>query len=132
MNIDDFREIVSDELDLLPDYCFKDLTGGVVVSESAYLHPDRVADDLYIMGTYHTDSLRKQITIYYGSFVKTMPFMDENLDALREKIREVLRHEFLHHLENLAGIRGMKSLMGEDYRRMVEYYERHKKREDLK
>lgn len=125
MDIDEFREIVSDEIDLLPDYCFKDLSGGIVVSERCYLHPARVKDDLYIMGTYTTNAITKQVTIYYGSFVKTIYNMDERKDFVRKKIREVLRHEFQHHLENLAGMHGKNSLEGEDRKRMMDYYTMH-------
>lgn len=125
MNIEEFKKIVSEELDLLPEYCFKDLSGGVVVSESAYLHPKRVADDLYIMGTYQTSQIRKQVTLYFGSFERTIYDMDGRKDFVREKIREVLRHEFRHHLENLAGMHGRDSLEKEDDDRMKEYYTMH-------
>lgn len=125
MNIDEFNEIVSEEIDLLPEYCFKDLSGGIVVSESTYLHPGRVNDDLYIMGTYSTNSIRKQVTLYFGSFEKTIYDMDGRKEFVRQKIREVLRHEFQHHLENLAGMHGKNSLEGEDRRKMQEYYMMH-------
>ena len=125
MNIDEFNEMVSEEIDLLPEYCFKDLSGGIVVRESAYLHPGRVNDDLYILGTYTSSQLRKQVTIYFGSFERTIYDMDHNLELVRKKIREVLRHEFRHHLENLAGMHGRDSLEEEDRRKMHDYYVMH-------
>ena len=51
IDFDRFTEIVEDEIKLLPSYVFEDLNGGVIVDEKAYLHPKRLADDLYIMGT---------------------------------------------------------------------------------
>ena len=48
ISLERFKEILGEELDLLPDYVFEELNGGVVVNEKVNLHPDRLADDLYI------------------------------------------------------------------------------------
>ena len=86
-----------------------------------YLHPNRLSDDLYILGTYSVDPVfGKRIILYYGSFVSTLGNASES--AYRDRIRETVRHEFLHHLETRAG---MKTLAEEDARRMRDYYERH-------
>lgn len=117
----DFDRIVQEEIALLPEYVHRDLTGGVLIDPGAYLHPARVADDLYIMGTYSTGGITgKAIILYYGSFMATMPNASE--EALRLKIRETLRHEFLHHLETMAG---EKSLVDEDVDRMIQYLKSH-------
>ena len=39
----------------------------------------------------------------------------------REILRGILRHEFRHHLEYLAGIHGSDSLEAEDERKKQEY-----------
>ena len=36
------------------------------------------------------------------------------LPALKDKLREIVRHEFRHHMENLAGMYGADSLEHED------------------
>ena len=126
MCYDDFADIVDDEMNLLPDYCYDELNGGVLVDDQAYLHPGRVTDDLYILGTYSWDSrMGRQIVLYYGSFAATMGNAPE--EAIRKKIRETLRHEFLHHLETRAGLFGKGSLVEEDRERMRQYYIRHGK-----
>lgn len=129
ITIERFNEIVEEELALLPEYVFEELNGGVIVDEKVNLHPDRVADDLYIMGTYSTSPVMgKQIVIYYGSFAKTMPYADE--DALRLKIRDTIRHEFRHHMETRAGFFGKGTLIDEDKQEMDRYYLMHAKWEE--
>lgn len=124
IDFEDFAEIVMEEVDLLPEYVHDGLNGGVLVDSSVYLHPGRVADDLYILGTYSVDPiLGKQIVIYYGSFISTLRDAPESV--YRNKIRETVRHEFLHHLETKAGLMTRGSLIEEDNRRMMEYYKSH-------
>ena len=121
---EDFVRILNEEMELLPSYVHEDLNGGVLADPGAYLHPGRVADDLYILGTYSVDPIfGKQIVLYYGSFYASLGNADEQ--AYQSKIRETLRHEFLHHLENRAGLNKKGSLVEEDARRMWEYYRNH-------
>lgn len=124
ITFEDFASIVMEEVDLLPEYVHNELNGGVLVDSSAYLHPGRMADDLYILGTYTVDPiLGKQIVIYYGSFIST--FGNASESVYREKIRETVRHEFLHHLETNAGLFSKGTLIEDDDRRMMEYYKSH-------
>ena len=124
ITFEDFASIVMEEVDLLPEYVHNELNGGVLVDSSAYLHPGRMADDLCILGTYTVDPiLGKQIVIYYGSFIST--FGNASESVYREKIRETVRHEFLHHLETNAGLFSKGTLIEDDDRRMMEYYKSH-------
>ena len=120
---DEFAEIVDEEVRLLPSYALEGLEGGVLVDPSAYLHPARVADDLYILGTYSMGITGHQIVLYYGSFMAASGFCSR--EALRTRIRETLRHEVLHHLETRAGLYYKGSLIEEDRERMRRYYESH-------
>lgn len=121
---DEFEQLVREELEQLPPYTREELNGGVLVDPSAYLHPGRVADDLYILGTYaQSGVMGKQIVLYYGSFVQTMGGAD--YAQLRMQVRETLRHEFLHHLETRAGLFREGTLIEEDRDRMLRYYLRH-------
>ena len=129
IDFDEFTKIVEDEIKLLPSYVFEDLNGGVIVDEKAYLHPKRLADDLYIMGTYSTSPVMgKQIKIYYGSFAATMG--NSSTKRVQEKVRDTLRHEFLHHMETQAGFFGDGTLIDEDKKSMENYYAMHKQKED--
>lgn len=124
-----FSEILDEEMELLPEYVFEELNGGVLVDKKANLHPERVADDLYIMGTYSTSPIMgKQIVIYYGSFAATMGLHSE--EDIRLKIRDTLRHEFRHHMETRAGFFGKGTLIDEDKQEMDRYYAMHRMKEE--
>lgn len=126
INFDEFTRIVEEETAVLPDYVHEGLNGGVLTDPGAYLHPGRVADDLYILGTYTADSFfGNQIVLFYGSF--TASLADSDVQVYRQKIRDTLRHEFLHHLETRAGLFRKGSLVEEDKERMRQYYLEHKK-----
>ena len=124
MTFEDFVRILNEEVALLPDYVYEELNGGVLADPSAYLHPARLADDLYILGTYSVDPIfGKQIVLFYGSFVSSLGNAAE--EVYRARISETVRHEFLHHLESQAGLNSKGSLAEEDARRMLEYYKSH-------
>ena len=119
ISIEEFREILSDELDLIPQEFFEELSGGIRVEPYARMHPSSGHVPLYIMGTYNVDNTGKYIILYYGSFERTMPLADSETAAA--KIREVIRHEFRHHMEHLAGMYGADSLEREDRIQMRRY-----------
>ena len=90
-----------------------------ILNEEVASLPDYVHD-----GTYSVDPVfGKQIVLYYGSFAVTLGNAGEQV--YRTRIRETVRHEFLHHLETLAGLNKKGSLVEEDARRMQEYYKLH-------
>ena len=130
MTFDEFSDIAQEEAALLPDYVYEELNGGVLTDPNVYLHPRRVADDLYILGTYSTDSIMgKQIVLYYGSFMATMGSAGDQ--AIRAQIRATLRHEFLHHMETRAGLFGKGTLIEEDAIAMKKYFMRHREGEGV-
>ena len=127
MTIDWFTEIVSEELDELPEAFFRELSGGVLIEEELNLAPEAVANDRFIMGTYSTSQMGRQIKLFYGSFVHTLGVSGGNVEErYRKRIREVVRHEFRHHLEFLSGLHGSESLEAEDARDLAAYKARHK------
>ncbi|MDO5327767.1 MAG: hypothetical protein Q4G00_13740 [Clostridia bacterium] len=120
-----YKKIVSELLDELPEAFFRELTGGVIVSE-ALMIPDYARDnDLYTLGHYRVFSGVRQIVMYKGSFDRAYPQAEE--DEARELLRGVLRHEFRHHLEFLAGIHDASSLEAQDEREKRAYLSKHTK-----
>lgn len=119
VGIDRFFELLTEVCDELPDDFFHELHHGVLLSEDLKLSPYARSDDLYIMGTYRRAYYGNQITIYYGSFARAYGHLDE--EDLKGKIREVVRHEFRHHMEHLSGMYGADSLEREDKDRMRRY-----------
>ncbi len=119
----EYRKIISELLDELPEAFFRDLTGGVIVSGAAPV-PDYARDgDLYVMGQYRVSSGVRQIVMYRGSFLRTHPGADA--EKAREILRGVLRHEFRHHMESLGGVCGPDSLIAEDEREKRAYLAGH-------
>ena len=118
-----FRTIVFELMDELPDEFFRELSGGVIVSEAASVPGYAKGDDLYTMGVYRIYSGVRQITLFKGSFDRVYPNADET--QAKEILRGVLRHEIRHHLESLGGVQDDSSLEAEDARKKQAYLARH-------
>lgn len=104
--IDDVEKILNGIADEIPDEFFERLNGGVILLEECKPHPQGTGN-LYIMGEYHNSrEMGRHICIYYGSFIRMYRNAPES--TLRRKLRETLLHEFTHHLESLAGERGLE------------------------
>ena len=101
-------EIMLDELaEELPPEFYEKLNGGILLLPQAKLHPEGRADDLYILGEYHHNfTMGRYIVIYYGSFEQIYGHLSE--EKFKEQLRKTLRHEFTHHIESLAGDRGLE------------------------
>ncbi|MBE7006688.1 MAG: hypothetical protein E7424_06015 [Ruminococcaceae bacterium] len=119
ISIEEYRNIISELMDELPKEFFRDLSGGVIVSEALVIPDYARADDLYTLGQYQVASGIRQIIMFKGSFDRAYP----RADAARAKelLRGILRHEFRHHLEFLGGIHNSDSLEAEDRRRKQAY-----------
>ena len=126
--MEDFKGIIAELLDELPQEFFRDLSGGVLVSEAVCVPDYAQGDDLYTMGHYLMYSGVRQIVIYKGSFDRVHPHADA--EEARSILRGVLRHEFRHHLEYLGGIHDASSLEAQDQREKRAYLARHRGPED--
>ncbi len=119
ISTEEYRAIVSDLLDELPEAFFRGLTGGVILSEALVI-PDYARDgDLYTLGQYQVCYGLRQIVMFKGSFDRLYPQAD--VPAAREILRGILRHEFRHHIEFLGGIHNSSSLEAEDERKKRAY-----------
>ncbi len=123
ISVAEYKKIVSELLDELPAEFFRELSGGVIVSEAAVVPDYAQGNDLYIMGLYKVFSGVRQIILYKGSFDRVHPWADAG--EARTVLRGVLRHEFRHHLEYLGGIHGPSSLEAEDKREKRAYLASH-------
>jgi len=104
LTFEEAREALTQIADALPPAIFEELNGGVL------LLPDTVTDehDLLILGQYHVDPLGfgRYVTIHYGSMQAAYGHLSG--EAFQKKLEGVLRHELIHHLENLAGDRSLE------------------------
>ncbi|MEN8904672.1 MAG: metallopeptidase family protein [Clostridiales bacterium] len=101
-------EIMLDEIaNEFPMEFYKDLNGGIIILPEFKMHSKSVNNDLFILGEYHFNmSLGRYIIIYYGSFSRVHGFLSKG--KFKEKLKSVLKHEFRHHIESLAGERGLE------------------------
>lgn len=118
MTIIDEVQIILDEIaEEFPPELFKDLNGGIILLPQVKLHKKSVDDDLYVMGEYRNERVSgRYIVVYYGSVDKLYGNLSRN--RLKNKLRSVVKHEFLHHFESLAGERQLEI---EDERKLTEY-----------
>ena len=104
VTFDEIGVMLDDIADALPDDLFTELNGGIVLLPDTMIHPDSDQEDnLFILGEYHEDpmGLGRYITIYYGSFIEV--YGQESPEQQMEMLKEILYHEFRHHLESMAG-----------------------------
>ena len=118
ITLEEFDLMLSEIADEIPAQFLGGLSGGIILREESKLHPEG-AGDLYIMGEYHNRrDMGRCICIYYGSFMRTHGWLPP--EALRGRLRATLLHELTHHLESLAGERGLEvkdRLQIEEYKR---------------
>ncbi len=115
----EYRAIVSELLDELPEEFFRELSGGVIVSNATVIPDYARENDLYTLGQYQVANGIRQIVLFKGSFDRVHPTADAA--EARERLRGILRHEFRHHLEALGGVRNSSSLAAEDEREKQAY-----------
>ena len=91
----------------LPQEFFGELTGGVYLLPDMIKHPESLPGrPLFTLGEYIRHYGGRYINLYYGSFRRV--YGHYNAKQMRGALRRVLLHEFTHHLEFLAGERGLE------------------------
>ena len=106
ISIDEFEIMLNEIAEQLPREFYTHLNGGILLLPEEKRHPEQLAVSLSIMGEYHHTAAGRYIVIYYGSFARAYGYLSEA--ALRAELDKTLRHEFTHHLESLAGERGLE------------------------
>lgn len=123
ITIDEMESMLDDLAAELPEEFYKELNGGIILLPQAKLHPENKGNDLYIMGEYYgKGSLGRYIAMYYGSFMRVYGYM--SAQEIMPQLRKTLRHEFRHHLESLAGERGLEI---EDEQYISRYLQRYRR-----
>ena len=123
VTIDEAQEMLDRIAESLPQEFFNGLNGGILLLPEAKESPHALNNDLWILGEYqHGGMMGRLIKIYYGSFIKLFP--NYSHEQFEERLRETLLHEFTHHLEGLAGERGLEIWDEEHLRK---YFERNAK-----
>ncbi|NLK64970.1 MAG: metallopeptidase family protein [Tissierellia bacterium] len=117
VTIEEVQTILDEIAEELPAEIYKDLNGGIILLPQVKLHKKSVNDDLYVMGEYRNEKISgRYIVVYYGSVEKLYGNLSRG--RLKNKLRSVIKHEFIHHLESMAGERHLEK---EDERNLAEY-----------
>lgn len=118
----DHLQILLDQIaEEVPAPFFKYLNGGILLLDEIKRHPNALADDLYILGSYNTDPLLGRFIIIYGGSFNLM-YGEKTEQEMTSQLRHTLLHEFTHHLESLSGQRDLEI---QDEKFMREYLIRH-------
>ena len=105
-SIEEVHTMLDEIAEELPSEFFEKLNEGIVLLPEHKIHPaSRCSRTLYIMGQYSRSVTGRNIKIYYGSFKKT--YGSRSRRFIYNKFRNTLLHEFTHHLESLAGEKGL-------------------------
>lgn len=123
ISTEEYKAIISDLMDELPEEFLRELTGGVIMSEALVIPDYARSNDLYTLGQYQVYYGVRQIVMFKGSFDQLYPQV--RVSEAREILRGILRHEFRHHIEYLGGIHNSSSLEAEDRRKKQSYIARH-------
>ena len=119
LDFDQTKEALDEIAAEIPEELFRELNGGIILAAEA--KPSRELPGIYTMGEYHNDrkgfgGLGRYIVIYHGSFIALYGYLQPQ--QFKVKLKETLLHEFTHHIESLAGERGLEV---EDEKRMVRF-----------
>lgn len=105
VTIAEMEKMLDDIASEFPKELFKELNGGIILLPQA--KPNPAGKNLYILGAYHSGgNLGRYISIYHGSFEKVYGYLSK--EQLTRRLTHTLKHEFLHHLESLAGEKGLE------------------------
>ncbi len=120
ITIDEMGAMLDEIAAEIPAAIYQELNGGILLLPQAKLHDRSVGGDLYILGEYHVDGrLGRYIAIYFGSFMQVCGGLSHG--QIRERLRATVKHEFIHHLESMAGERDLEHA---DERQLADYLAR--------
>ncbi len=101
-------EILDDLYERFPEALFQGLNGGVCLLPEAKTDP-ALTRNTYILGEYCQEPfLGRYINLYYGSFVALARSANWSEEDWKEELYSTLSHELTHHVEGLAGERGLE------------------------
>lgn len=118
LSFDQVGDLLDEMAEEFPEEFYQDLNGGISLLPETVEDP--AGEDLYIMGEYCNDMMGRYINLYYGSFAALAQQEDWTEEDWEDELYTTLSHEFTHHVEGLAGERGLEikdELELEQYRR---------------
>ena len=106
LSFDQAGDLLDEMAEEFPEEFYAELNGGISLLPEAKEDPE--GEDLYIMGEYCNDMMGRYIVLYYGSFAALARQEDWTEEDWEDELYTTLSHEFTHHIEGLAGERGLE------------------------
>ena len=108
MTFDEAGEALDRMAEEFPEEFYADLNGGISLLPDEMPDPEFPPGEMYILGEYCDDQMGKYILLYYGSFAALAAKEEWTEEDWEEELYATLAHEFTHHMEGLAGERGLE------------------------
>ena len=108
LTFDETGELLDAMSEEFPPEFYAELNGGISLLPEAKPDPDFPPGEMYILGEYCDDMMGRYILLYYGSFAALARQEDWSGEDWEEELYATLAHEFTHHMEGLAGERGLE------------------------
>lgn len=106
LSFDEAGDLLDQMAEEFPEEFYRDLNGGISLLPQAVEDP--AGEALYIMGEYCNDMMGRYINLYYGSFAALAEQENWTEEDWEDELYTTLTHEFTHHVEGLAGERGLE------------------------
>ena len=107
MTFDEAGEALDRMAEEFPEEFYAGLNGGISLLPDEVPDPEFPPGEMYILGEYCDDQMGKYILLYYGSFAALAAKEAWTEEDWEEELYATLAHEFTHHIEGLAGERGL-------------------------
>ena len=108
LTFDEVGALLDDMAEEFPPVFFNELNGGVCLLPEARPDPEFPPGEMYILGEYCNDMMGRYINLYYGSFAALAEREGWTQEDWEDELWETFSHEFTHHMEGLAGERGLE------------------------
>lgn len=120
ITLEEMQTMLDEIADEFPKGIFDKLNGGIILLPQEKRNTRVKNGSLFILGEYYSGgNMGRYIAIYYGSFKRIFGHL--STENLRGQLIKTLKHEFVHHLESLAG---EKDLIIEDQKYINNYLKR--------
>ncbi len=108
LTFDQVGDLLDELAEEFPPEFFEELNGGISLLPEEVVDPEYPEENLYIMGEYCNDQMGRYINLYYGSFLALAQQEHWTRENWEDELYDTLAHEFTHHIEGLAGERGLE------------------------
>ncbi|NCB62476.1 MAG: metallopeptidase family protein [Clostridia bacterium] len=108
LSFDEVGVVLDEIAEKFPREFYAELNGGILLLPDEMRDEEFPDEDLYIMGQYCNDQMGKYINLFYGSFLALAKMEDWTREDWEDELYDTLAHEFTHHIEGLAGERGLE------------------------